>query len=181
MRTISSYGQVLEARGSASDAGIFSECSIRTTLNDSIDFPPAEPFPQNDRDVPYFMLGDDATPPPPHTNLADETLLHERYDSRTESVQAVQSPTCCGKRLWHLGAPVEVFADGHVMQRCQYYQHCLGCFNTAQLDADQDTGPSAARGWPGGWARWRLSECLRSRTSAFWWTAAERSPHYTWC
>ncbi|MEW8547456.1 MAG: transposase family protein [Candidatus Thiodiazotropha sp.] len=51
------------SEGSASDAGIFSECSLRTALEDnSIGFPPAEPLPQDDRNVPYFLLGDDAFP-----------------------------------------------------------------------------------------------------------------------
>ena len=73
------------SEGSASDAGIFGECSLRTTLDDnSTGFLPAESPLKDDWDVPYFMLGDDAFP---HANLADETLLHERQDARTKSVQ----------------------------------------------------------------------------------------------
>ena len=47
--------------GSASDAGIFSECTLRTALEDnSIGFPPTEPLPQDDRQI--FILGNDAFP-----------------------------------------------------------------------------------------------------------------------
>ena len=91
------------------------------------------------------MLGDNAFPLP---NLANETLLDERHDTQTKGVQlrAIQSPRCCGQRLRHLGAPVDVFADDHAMQRGQYYQYCLGCSKTAQLDADQSSVPSATLG-----------------------------------
>jgi hypothetical protein len=51
------------SNGSASDAGIFIECSLRDALEENtIGFPPAEPLPQDDRNTPYFILGDDAFP-----------------------------------------------------------------------------------------------------------------------
>ncbi len=42
------------SNGSASDAGIFSECSLRVALeNNTIGFPPAEPLPQDDSNIPF--------------------------------------------------------------------------------------------------------------------------------
>ena len=150
MRIISSYGQVWEARGRrrmlAFSVSAPSGPLLRTTSLVS-----RQPI-HSHRVIGVFPARRWRFHPP---QLADETLLHERHDTRTKNsqLQAVQSPTCCRERLRHLGAPVEVFADDHAMQRCQYYQHCLGCSNTAQLDADQVSGPSAARGWQGRWAR----------------------------
>ena len=51
------------SNGSASDAGIFNDCSLRVALEDNtICFPPAEPLPHDDEAIPYLILGDDAFP-----------------------------------------------------------------------------------------------------------------------
>ncbi len=51
------------SNGSASDAGIFIESSLRPTLeSNTIGLPLAEPLPQDDRNIPFFILGDDAFP-----------------------------------------------------------------------------------------------------------------------
>ena len=47
--------------GSSSDAQIFNECYLRSGIVDgTLDVPDAEPLPGDDRDMPYFLIGDDA-------------------------------------------------------------------------------------------------------------------------
>ena len=49
------------AEGSASDAGVFNGSRLRTALEEErIVFPAPEPLPGDDRDMPYFLVGDDA-------------------------------------------------------------------------------------------------------------------------
>ena len=46
------------SNGSASDAGIFSECSLCAALEENnIGFPPAEPLTQDDRNIPILHTG----------------------------------------------------------------------------------------------------------------------------
>ena len=47
--------------GSASDAQIFNDCQLKQAIDSGvIGFPPAEPLPADNVDVPYFLIGDDA-------------------------------------------------------------------------------------------------------------------------
>ena len=49
------------AQGKCSDAGIFNRCSLRRrVVEGTLGLPPAEPLPGDDRDIPYFFVGDDA-------------------------------------------------------------------------------------------------------------------------
>jgi len=51
------------ANGSASDCGVFNRSELRTALEeDTLGLPDPDPLPGDDRDVPYFMVGDDAFP-----------------------------------------------------------------------------------------------------------------------
>jgi len=51
------------ANGSASDAGVFDMCRLRPDLEENRHgFPPPEALPGDDRNIPYFLLGDDAFP-----------------------------------------------------------------------------------------------------------------------
>ena len=51
------------ANGSASDAGVFNNSRLRPALEqNTLGFPPPEPLPGDDRDLPYFFVGDDAFP-----------------------------------------------------------------------------------------------------------------------
>ena len=51
------------ANGSASDAGVFNQSTLRRALETNrIGLPPPEPLPGDDRDLPYFFVGDDAFP-----------------------------------------------------------------------------------------------------------------------
>ena len=46
---------------SSSDAQIFNVCDLRSGIvDDTLDIPDAEPLPGDDRDMPYFLIGDDA-------------------------------------------------------------------------------------------------------------------------
>ena len=52
------------ANGSASDAAIFNHSEMKeVTENDTIGFPAADPLPNDDRPMPYFIIGDYAFPP----------------------------------------------------------------------------------------------------------------------
>ena len=47
--------------GSSSDAQIFNDCNLRSGIIDgTLDVSDAEPLPGDDRDMPYFLIGDDA-------------------------------------------------------------------------------------------------------------------------
>ena len=49
--------------GSASDCGVFNTSTFRTALEEgTIGFPEPEPLPHDDRNMPYFLIGDDAFP-----------------------------------------------------------------------------------------------------------------------
>lgn len=51
------------ANGSASDCGVFNRSALEPALRTGrIGFPPADPFPNDDRPLPYFLVGDDAFP-----------------------------------------------------------------------------------------------------------------------
>ena len=51
------------ANGSSSDAQIFNDCELREVIeNGTIGFPDPEPLTGGTRDVPYFIVGDDAFP-----------------------------------------------------------------------------------------------------------------------
>ena len=75
------------AEGAASDAGIFNRSSREPDLREGrLGFPPPEPLPNDDHDVPYFFIGDDAFPlrtylvkPFSHRNLThDERIFNYR-------------------------------------------------------------------------------------------------------
>ncbi len=47
--------------GSSSDTQIFNQCELKEVIKDrTIGFPPEDPLPNDDRPMPYFILGDDA-------------------------------------------------------------------------------------------------------------------------
>ena len=51
------------ANGSTSDCAVFNASPLRVALEDGdIGFPDPEPLPNDDRDMPYFFMGDDAFP-----------------------------------------------------------------------------------------------------------------------
>jgi hypothetical protein len=51
------------ADGSVSDAGVFNNSCLRPALEQGrLGFPAPEPLPGDDRDIPYFLIGDDAFP-----------------------------------------------------------------------------------------------------------------------
>ena len=64
--------------GSSSDAQIFGDCELRDLIDDNtLGLPDAEPLPGSDRELPYFLLGDDAFPM--------RTWLMKPYSRRTEN------------------------------------------------------------------------------------------------
>ena len=51
------------ANRSSSDAGVFNQSTLWAALEDNtIGFPEPDPLPGDDRDFPYFIIGDDAFP-----------------------------------------------------------------------------------------------------------------------
>ena len=51
------------ANGPASDAQIFEDCELKLAIDqDVIGFPPPDHLPADDKDMPYFFVGDDAFP-----------------------------------------------------------------------------------------------------------------------
>ncbi len=51
------------ANGTSSDAQIFEDCCLKQAIDQhAIGFPPPDHLPDDDRDTPYFFVGDDAFP-----------------------------------------------------------------------------------------------------------------------
>ncbi len=51
------------ANGTSSDAQIFEDCGLKEAIDHQvIGFPPPDHLPDDDRDTPYFFVGDDAFP-----------------------------------------------------------------------------------------------------------------------
>ncbi len=51
------------ADGTSSDAQIFEECDLKQAIDQNvIGFPPPDHLPYDDRDIPYFFVGDDSFP-----------------------------------------------------------------------------------------------------------------------
>ncbi len=54
-------GPDIGSNGEASDAQIFSDSELKEVIeNNVISFPPAGVLPNDDRNTPYFIVGDDA-------------------------------------------------------------------------------------------------------------------------
>ena len=80
--------------GMVFDAGIISECSLRAALlENTIRFHPAKPLPQDYRNIPYFISGDDVFPlrpwlmkPYSMTGMAHEQRVFNFWQSRARRV-----------------------------------------------------------------------------------------------
>lgn len=81
-------------QGSASDAQIFNDCELKEALEDgSIGLPAPEPLPRDDRNMPYFIVGDDAfalrtwlMKPFSKRNLTDEERIFNYRLSRARRI-----------------------------------------------------------------------------------------------
>lgn len=82
------------ANGSASDAQIFNQGELKDCILDStIGFPPDDPIPNDDRPLPYYIIGDDAFPlrswlmkPYSRRNMAIEDRIFNYRLSRARRV-----------------------------------------------------------------------------------------------
>ena len=80
--------------GSVSDAQLFNDCELRETIEDgSIGFPAADRLPQDYKDMPYFIIGDNAFPlrtwlmkPFSRRNLDDEERIFNYRVSRDRRI-----------------------------------------------------------------------------------------------
>ena len=82
------------AEGTASDAGVFNQSSLEPDLREGrLGFPPPEPLPNDDHEVPYFLVGDDAFPlrtylvkPFSHRDLTHDERIFNYRCSRARRV-----------------------------------------------------------------------------------------------
>ena len=82
------------ANGSASDCGVYNYSTLEPALREGhLGFPQPEPFPNDDRDIPYFIVGDDAFPlreymvkPFPHRYLSHDERIFNYRCSRARRV-----------------------------------------------------------------------------------------------
>ena len=82
------------ANGGGSDGGVFSRTTLRTHLdNDTLGLPPPDPLPNDDKDFPYFIAGDEAFPlrswlmkPIPRRNLTRKQRIFNYRLSRARRV-----------------------------------------------------------------------------------------------
>ncbi len=84
------------AEGSCNDAGIFNRSILMQALeNNTANIPAPEPFPYDDTDMPYFIIGDDAfglwiwlMKPFPHLlQLHDERIFNYRLSRARRAVK----------------------------------------------------------------------------------------------
>ncbi|XP_060561924.1 putative nuclease HARBI1 [Ruditapes philippinarum] len=82
------------ANGSSSDCGVFNRSSLEPALREgTLGLPPPEPLPFDDRNTPYFLVGDDAFPlrsylikPFPHRFLDHDERIFNYRCSRARRV-----------------------------------------------------------------------------------------------
>jgi len=82
------------ANGSASDAQLWNQCELKTAIEQNdIGFPQAEPLPRDDRNMPYFLIGDDAfalkswmMKPFSRRNMADDERIFNYRLSRARRI-----------------------------------------------------------------------------------------------
>ncbi|XP_052813932.1 uncharacterized protein LOC128240986 [Mya arenaria] len=91
--------------GSCSDAGIFNRSRLEPGLREgTIGLPQPDSLPNDDRDTPYYMVGDDAFPlrqymlkPYPHRHLARDERIFNYRCSRARRVVENAMPISTGK------------------------------------------------------------------------------------
>ena len=84
----------VSANGATSDAGVFLNTPLRSALdNNLLWLPPWEPLPGGDRDILYFIIGDDDFPlkeylqkPFPHRGLTRRERIYNYHLSRARRV-----------------------------------------------------------------------------------------------
>ncbi|XP_041347198.1 uncharacterized protein LOC121367114 [Gigantopelta aegis] len=115
------------SNGSSSDSGIFNASALKASLETGdIGFPPAEPLPNDDRDMPYFFIGNDAfalrtgmMKPFGHRNMTvEERILNYRLSRGRRIVEnafGILAPT--------LEVPLHDHATG--TGDCQDYLECV--------------------------------------------------------
>jgi len=82
------------AGGSESDCGIFNRSALEPALRENtLGLPPPSPLPHDDRDTPFFIVGDDAFPlrtylvkPYPHRHLTHDERIFNYRSSRARRV-----------------------------------------------------------------------------------------------
>ena len=96
------------SEGSASDAGIFNLSLMRQDLEEGrVGFPPPEPLPGQDFELPYFFCGGRRLSP---AGMDDEASCREAPDPQGASLQLpdISRPAGGGKRIWYYGTQVAV-------------------------------------------------------------------------
>ncbi|KAJ8043473.1 Protein ANTAGONIST OF LIKE HETEROCHROMATIN PROTEIN 1 [Holothuria leucospilota] len=95
------------SHGSCSDGGLFMHTELKECLeNDTLGVPPPEPYPNDDRPMPYCIVGDDAFP-------RRRWLMKpypQRLMTKEERISIIVCPghdALCKMRLefWHIGRP----------------------------------------------------------------------------
>ena len=82
--------------GASSDAQIYNDSELKEALdNQTIGFPDPEPLPGDNRDMPFFFLGDDAFGLRPN--------LMKPFSIRGMTMEERMG---CGKCIWHPGSEV---------------------------------------------------------------------------
>ena len=102
--------------GSSSDAQIFNDCDFSLRHYCTLDVPDAEPLPGDDRDMPYFLIGDDT--------FSLRTWLMKPFSARG----LPDEERIYNYRLSHARRVVEN-AFG-IMADC--YLYCIGLLHVAQ-------------------------------------------------
>ncbi len=119
------------------DAQIFNQSELKKTIENSmIGFLPADPLPQDDRPMPYFLLGDDAfalmtlmMKPFPQRNMLDEQRI---FNYRLLQAPRIEENAFC------------------ILANCELY--CSGMCLSPQPDADalprSSKCSTRSRRWP---------------------------------
>ena len=107
--------------GSSGDAYVFNKSELKDCiLDDTIGFPARDPLPHDDKDIPYFIAGDDA--------FAFRTWLMKPFSKRQMTraeLQAVQGSENRGERFWHPGPQIPDLPRYHETEAIKCVQHSV--------------------------------------------------------
>ena len=118
--------------GSSSDAQIFNDCDLCSGIVDgTLDIPDAESLPGDDRDIPYFLIGDDA--------FSLRTWLMKPFSARglPDKERIFNYRLSCARRVvenafWHHGQQIWLSSHHHESESRDCYFYCISLLHVAQ-------------------------------------------------
>ena len=156
--------------GSCSDAQIFNACQLKRRIEDGrIGFPDPAPITQGGRDVPNYILADDA--------LALKTWLMKPYGRRMltseeSQLQNIKGQESCWECFWHPGLKIQSDVDYWITPR-----NSQGCGHDLYGSAQHTDKPVSRSTWwsrTWRWWRWWCAWWLLTDWWCCWWWSRQK-------